>query len=127
MIIQRQKLYSTPQQRKAMIDRVVDKLEKAGYEDFEVVKKIPGDSISVGSDLQSLKVYLPKEFEYSQYDIDDFIRALPGYIRTKTVLERDIYVMSVTMGKINEEQYIRLLKYIIDENAFVAIISDEEI
>lgn len=122
MIIQRQKLYSTI--KKAMIDRVVNKLEKTGYEDFDVVSRIPADSISVNSDLQNLKVYLPKEFEYSQYDIDDFIRALPGYIRTKTVLDRDIYVMTVT-GRINEEQYCRLLKYIIDENAFVAIINDE--
>jgi len=123
MIIQRQKLYSTT--RKMMIDRIVNKLERTGYEDFDVVSKIPADSISVNSDLQALKVYLPKEFEYSQYDIDDFIRALPGYIRTKTVLDRDIYVMSVT-GKINEEQYCRLLKFIIDENAFVAIVNDED-
>lgn len=123
MIILRQKLYSTT--RKMMIDRIVNKLERTGYEDFDVVSKIPADSISVNSDLQALKVYLPKEFEYSQYDIDDFIRALPGYIRTKTVLDRDIYVMSVT-GKINEEQYCRLLKFIIDENAFVAIVNDED-
>lgn len=108
-----------------MIDRIVDKLERAGYEDFDVVSRIPGDSISVNANLNALKVYLPKEFEYSQYDIDDFIRAIPGYIRTRTTLDRDIYIMTVT-GRINEEQYCKLLKYIIDENSFVAIINDEE-
>ena len=123
MIILRQKLYSITQ--KQMIDRIVDKLERAGYEDFDVVSRIPGDSISVNANLNALKVYLPKEFEYSQYDIDDFIRAIPGYIRTRTTLDRDIYIMTVT-GRINEEQYCKLLKYIIDENSFVAIINDEE-
>jgi len=54
MIIQRQKLYSTT--RKMMIDRIVNKLERTGYEDFDVVSKIPADSISVISDLQALKV-----------------------------------------------------------------------
>ena len=108
-----------------MIDKIIAKLEKNGYEDFDVVSKIPADSISVTSDLNSLKIYLPKEYEFDQYGIDDFLRGMAGYLRTRTVLDRDIYVMSVT-GRLTEDQYCKLLQYIIDEEEFVAIISNEE-
>lgn len=122
MILYRQKLYSVS---KVMIDKIIAKLEKNGYEDFDVVSKIPADSISVTSDLNSLKIYLPKEYEFDQYGIDDFLRGMAGYLRTRTVLDRDIYVMSVT-GRLTEDQYCKLLQYIIDEEEFVAIISNEE-
>lgn len=123
MILFRQKLYS---RNKVMIDKIIAKLEKNGYEDFDIVSKIPADSISVTSDLNSLKIYLPKEYEFDQYGIDDFLRGMAGYLRTRTVLDRDIYVMTVT-GRLTEDQYCKLLQYIIDEEEFVAIISNEEI
>ena len=122
MILYRQKLYSVS---KVMIDKIIAKLEKNGYEDFDVVSKIPADSISLTTDLNSLKIYLPKEYEFDQYGIDDFLRGMAGYLRTRTVLDRDIYVMSVT-GRLTEDQYCKLLQYIIDEEEFVAIISNEE-
>lgn len=122
MIMFRQKNYS---KTKMMIDRVINKLERAGYEDFDVVKKVPGDSISVTAELNALKIYLPKEYEYEQYDIDDFLRSLPGFIRTKTIFDRDIYVMTVS-GRLSEDQYYKLLRFIIDENEFVSIINNEE-
>ena len=108
-----------------MIDKVVAKLEKNGYEDFDIVSRIPGDSISVTSDLNSLKIYLPKEYEFDQYGIDDFLRSIAGYIRTRTVFDRDIYVMTV-LGRLTEDQYCKLLQHIIDEEEFVAIINNEE-
>ena len=122
MIIFRQKNYS---RTSIMIDRVINKLDRAGYRDYDVVKRVPDDSISVTADLSSLKIYLPKDYEYEQYDIDDFLRALPGFIRTRTVFDGDIYVMTVS-GKLTEDQYYKLLKFIIDENEFVAIINNEE-
>lgn len=106
------------------IDRITDKLDRAGYDDYEVVNKIARSSISINTDLKKLQIYLPKDYEYDQYEIDDFLRGLPGFIRTKTVLDRDIYVMTVN-GRLTEDQYIRLLKYIIDEEEFVSIIEEE--
>ena len=124
MIIRRQRLYS--KMNKLMIDKIVAKLDKSGYEDYDVATRIPGDSISVSDSLDALKIYLPKEYEYCQYDIDDFLRSLAGYIRTQTRLDRNIYVMTVS-GKLTEDQYCKLLKYIIDETEFVVIVSEEEI
>lgn len=120
-----QKTYSVSQIKKAMLDKVVAKLERNGYEDFNIVSRIPGDAISVTTDLNSLKIYLPKEYEFDQYGIDDFLRGLAGYIRTRTVFDRDIYVMTV-LSRLTEDQYCKLLQHIIDEEEFVAIINNEE-
>ena len=59
------------------------------------------------------------------YGIDDFLRGLAGYIRTRTVFDRDIYVMTV-LSRLTEDQYCKLLQHIIDEEEFVAIINNEE-
>ena len=122
MVILRQRLYS---RIKAMIDKITAKLDKAGIDDYDIVSRIPGDTISITADLGNLKIYLPRDFEFSQYDIDDFIRDMVGYLRTKTILDRNIYVMSVLGGKLTEEQYFKLVKHIIEENEFIAIINDE--
>lgn len=122
MVILRQRLYS---RIKAMIDKITAKLDKAGIDDYDIVSRIPGDTISITADLGNLKIYLPRDFEFSQYDIDDFIRDMVGYLRTRTVLDRNIYVMSVLGGKLTEEQYFKLVKHIIEENEFIAIINDE--
>ena len=118
MIILRQKLYSTT----IDTDKISDKLEKKGYNDFDISSKIPLDSISVSSDLGALKIYLPKQYEFEQYRIDDFLRDMAGHFRTRTVFDRNIYIMSV-MGKLTEDQYLKLLQYIIDEEEFVTIIN----
>lgn len=119
---EQQKLYSNNQ---GMIDRITKKLDSAGLDDYDVATRIPEDSISITSDLANLKIYLPREYEYSQYDIDDFIRGL-GMFRTKTVPDGDIYVMTVSGGRLNETQYFKLLKYIIEENEFITILEEDK-
>ena len=109
-----------------MIDRITKKLDLAGLDDYDVTSRIPKDSISITSDLGNLKIYLPYEYEYSQYDIDDYIRGLSGCFKTKTVRDGDIYVMTVSGGRFNETQYFKLLKYIIEENEFVTILEEEK-
>ena len=108
-----------------MIDRITKKLDNAGLDDYDVASRISKDSISITSDLGNLKLYLPYEYEYSQYDIDDFIRGMSGAFRTKTVPDGDIYVMTVYGGRLNEIQYLKLLKYIIEENEFVTILEND--
>ena len=119
----KQRSFSGNQQ---MIDRITKKLDNAGLDDYDVASKISKDSISITSDLGNLKLYLPYEYEYSQYDIDDFIRGLSGAFRTKTVPDGDIYVMTVYGGRLNEIQYFKLLKYIIEENEFVTILENDK-
>lgn len=119
---EQQKLYSN---NRGMIDRITKKLDSAGLDDYDVATRIPEDSISITSDLANLKIYLPREYEYSQYDIDDFIRGL-GMFRTKTVPDGDIYVMTVSGGRLNETQYFKLLKYIIEENEFITILEEDK-
>ena len=107
-----------------MIDRITKKLDNAGLDDYDVDSRIPGDSISVSSDLGNLKIYIPHNIEYFKYDLDDFIRGLSGVLRTKTSLDGDVYEMSVYGGRLTEDQYFKLLKYIIEEEEFVTILEE---
>ena len=122
MIVLRQRLYS---RNRIMIDRITKKLDNAGLDDYDVDSRIPGDSISISSDLGNLKLYIPHNIEYFKYDLDDFIRGLSGVLRTKTSLDGDVYVMSVYGGRLTEDQYFKLLRYIIEEEEFVTILEEE--
>lgn len=120
MIILKSKCFSA----KDMVSKLVARLEHDGIEDFDVSDKIPKDSISVNADLNNLLVYIPFDLEYSQYGIDDFIRSMVPYLRTSTTLDRDIYKMKLS-GKLTEAQYVKLIKYIIEEEEYCVIINDE--
>lgn len=122
MIILRQRIYSG---NRLMIDRITKKLDNAGLDDYDIASRISKDSISVTSDLGNLKLYLPREYEYSQYDIDDFIRGL-GMFRTKTVPDGNQFVMTISGGRLTEVQYFKLLKYIIEENEFITILEEDK-
>lgn len=121
MIILRRRHFSFSDRK--MISKIVEKLDKDRVDDYEVTSKIPTDVISISSDLNSVKVYIPKEFEYSQYDIDDCIRSLIPHARTSTMYDRDIYVMKVSMP-LKLDQYCKLIKYIVEEWDFCSIIEE---
>lgn len=109
-----------------MIKNITSRLDREGLEDYEVSSKIPKDVISINSDLSNIMIYIPLEFEYSQYEIDNFIRSIAPFVRTETTLEdRNIFVMKLS-GKLTESQYYRLIKEIIQEEEFCTIITDEE-
>lgn len=116
MLILRNKNFSC----KTMINRITSKLEKLGL-DYDVSSRIPIDSISITMDLNDLKIYIPTDNEYAQYGIDDFIREMVPYIRTNTVLDRNIYVMKLS-GKLNEDQLFKLVKHVIEEEDFCTLI-----
>ena len=123
MIILRTKIFS---KRDIMIKNITSRLDREGLEDYEVSSRIPNDVISINSDLSNIMIYIPSEFEYSQYEIDNFIRSIAPFVRTETTLEdRNIFVMRLS-GKLTESQYYRLIKEIIKEEEFCTIINDEE-
>lgn len=118
MIILRQNCFS-------MIDNITNKLDREGIEDYGTDSSIPNDVISITTNLQDLKIYFPPDFEYSQYDIDDFIRSMVPYMRTTTILDRNIYVMKLS-GKLNETQYYKLVKFIIKSEGSIVLIEEED-
>ncbi len=118
MIILRTRLFSD----KNMLTRIAQKLDREGIEDYEISGRIQKDVTSINSDLSNLKIYIPEDLEYSQYDVDGFLRELVGnHVRTMTKLDRDIYVMSVS-GHLSESQYYDLVKYLITENEYVVLL-----
>jgi hypothetical protein len=117
MIVLREKTYS----QKAMIARITEKLDKEKIEEYEVSDRVPKDSISVIGDLMNFAIYLPQEFEYTQYSLDDKIRSLAPHIRTNTVLDRNVYVMRLS-AKLTEDQLYKLIKWIIAETDFCVIL-----
>ena len=120
MIILRTNYYSNNK----MIDNITARLDKDGIEDYEVSESIPKDSISITSELKDTKIYIPMDYDYSQFEIDDFIRSMVSYIRTTTTLDRNIYVMKLN-GRLTEAQYYKLVKYLISSQEFCVLINKE--
>ena len=124
MIILRTSHFSLQQNGK-MIEKVIEKLDKSGVEDYEIVKKIPLDVISITMDLGKTKIYIPRDYEYSQYDIDDFVRDLVPYAKTRTVYDRNIYVMTISIP-LKLDQFCKIIDFIAKEWEFCSIIVNNE-
>lgn len=121
MITFRRKRFSATY-KSVMIAEVTEKLDKERIYDYEVDSSIPRDVISVTSaNLGNVEIYLPKSEDYAQYGIDDFLRSIVPHVRTYTTLDRDIYIMKVR-GSLNASQYYKLIKYIIENEGFCAIL-----
>lgn len=115
MIIIRQRCFSY------LLDSVENKLLKEDIEDFEISNKVSKENITITSDLGNLKIYIPEDLDYFQYDLDDFIRNLVSFSRTNTVFDRNIYTMTISR-KLTEQQYYKLVKYIISETDYCTIL-----
>lgn len=123
MIILRESYFSNLK-NEMLLDKLIKKLEDNNIFDYEIIDKIQKDVISISSDLNSVKIYLPSEFEYSQYEIDDYIRSIIPHIRINTIFDRGIYIMKLPIP-ITFEQYYKIIKYIITENDFCSIIEEK--
>lgn len=121
MIIFRRKWYSALRINNKMVQKIAERLDKERIYDYDISSKIPNDVISINTSLNSVEIYLPKEEEYAQFGIDDFIREKIPYIYTKVSFEGDIYVVRVK-GKLTFDQYYKLVKYIINEEGFCTIL-----
>ena len=119
MIIYKQKEYSNSSE---VIQKATQTLEKDRVYDYEVSDKISKEFISISGNLGNLEIWIPQEFEFTQYSIDDFIRELLPYAYTNVRFESNVYKISVK-GKLTLPQYIKLLKHIIKEAEFVVIVS----
>ena len=108
-----------------MVKNITEKLDRDGIDDYDVSNSIPSDSISITSDLKDTKIYIPTDFEYSQFEIDDYIRSMVSYMRPSTTYDRNIYVMKLS-GRLSETQYYKLVKYIATEHEFCVIIDKDE-
>ena len=110
-----------------VIDKVTQKLDQERIEDYEVVHSITPGAINIFPNLDKVRIYVPEELEYTQFDIESFIRRNCGMVRVETCIDRDILRMEIK-GKITEAQLVKLIKYIINEtdSNFVYLISDEE-
>lgn len=104
------------------IKDIINKLDKDDLIDYDISYSIPNDCISISTDLNNFRIFIPYEDEFAQYDIDDFIREFGVTYRTKTVRDRDLFILTVIGGKINEKQFYKLLKFLITEYKFCNIL-----
>lgn len=105
-----------------IINKVVEKLDREGIEDYEVSDRIPNDVISITAEnLNGVRIYIPEEMEYSQFEIDDYIRKQAKFVRTNTTQERKFFIMKLT-GTLTQPQYYNIIKWIIEEQGFCTIL-----
>lgn len=107
-----------------VIQKTEQELERDRIYDFEVDDKVSKNYISISANLGNLEIWIPQDLEFSQYSIDDYIRELLPYAYTNVRFESNIYKMSVK-GKLNQTQYVKLIKHIIKEAEFVVIVNRE--
>lgn len=120
MIILRQRHFSYSSRR--MIDKIIESLDKSNIEDYEVVDRIPRDVPSVTVDDRGMvRIILPEDLEYSQYDIEDFLRDMQPNLRVSTTFEKKLYILKVNYP-LDIKQVSMLVKYIISENEFCSLI-----
>jgi hypothetical protein len=117
-----EKTYSN--MNKNAVKEIVEKLEKERIEDFEVREYISNNDISINTDLDNLEIYIPKDADYIKYDIEDFISDMLPYSSINQVIERKVIILKVR-GKMRKDQYLKLIKFIIEEEGFVVIMSPE--
>lgn len=127
MIVFREKTYSryfSSAKSNVMLNKITTKLDQEREDNYDIDLSIPGDVISVNLDLDHMEIYIPTEFEYSQYTIDNKIRSIASYLRTDTRLDRDIYIMSLT-SRVTFDQYYKIIKAIIKEEGFCSIVNKD--
>lgn len=106
-----------------MLDKLLKKFKEEDIEDYEVVDKLPKDSISVSSDITKPEIFIPEDFEYDQYKIDDLLRKINKFNRTSVTYDRKTYIMSCS-DSLTLVQFCKLIKYIIEEEGFCSILDD---
>lgn len=105
------------------LEEVVDKVEDAGVEDFEVSPKISKDNISLTADLNNLKVYVPPKRVYDQYTVETYVRMFDPTNRARMENESG-YIIMTFPRPIKLKNYIGLVKTIIDINGFCTILME---
>lgn len=103
-----------------VLEKITQKLDKERIDDYEVNESIPRDVVSIDLENGQTKIYIPEDYDYAQYEIDDFLRSKSSMIRTTTETERDITVMKVDKT-LTINQIYDLIKFIIKNYDFCNI------
>ena len=120
MITFKQKTFSASTR---VIQEVTQRLEKEKEYDYSVESKIPKDAISLTANLGNLEIYIPRDFEFSQYNIDDFLREILPYAYSDTRMEAGgVTKMTIKGAKLTTAQYYKLIKFILKEGEFCVIL-----
>ncbi|MCF0114039.1 MAG: hypothetical protein HUJ56_01705 [Erysipelotrichaceae bacterium] len=104
-----------------IIQKAVAILEKERIYDYEVSDKISKHTVTITSDLGNLEIWIPEDYEYSQYQIEDFIRDMLPYAYISTRQEGDKDKLTLK-SRLNFQQYVKLLKHIVKKADFVTIL-----
>lgn len=111
-----------------IINDLTGKLSRDRLDDYEIIDtdtSLPTDSVSVYPDPDNLKIYIPEDLDYAQYEIDDFLRVTVKYLRVSTDYDRKFYIMSLSGGRLQKDQLYKLVKFIIQNEDFCTILENE--
>ena len=104
-----------------IMENLVDRLDRAGYDDYEISDSISSDSITITPDN---KIYIPSDLDYMQYNIDDFLRKENRFIRTNIdQVNRNLLCMNIN-GTLTEPKLFKLVSYIIEEEGFITLLEE---
>jgi len=106
------------------LGRITEKLDASRIEDYDVCNYIPSDCISITATPLNTKIYIPVDFEDIQYDLEDFIRSTASFIRTKSTLDRNVFILSLS-GNLTDTQYIKIVRFIVENYDFCVIIDEQ--
>ena len=105
-----------------MVDILSNRLDEERIFDYDVSGKIPNDVPSITTkNLDEIKIYLPLDYEYSVFVIDNQVRSLSPGLRTFSRRERDLYVLTVN-SRLTEDQLFELVKSIIRSEEFITLL-----
>lgn len=121
MIILRQLSFSSI---KLMVDKLKEKLAKDEIEDFEVIDKLPNDTISIAPDAMETKVYVPKHLDYVIDDIEYNIKHISKFVRVRTIYDRGFYIIVIS-GQLSTTELEKIVKYIIGEEGFITLLENK--
>ena len=104
-----------------IMENLVDRLDRAGYDDYEISDSVSSDSITITPDN---KIYIPSDLDYMQYKIDDFLRKENRFIRTNIdQVNRNLLCMNIN-GTLTEPKLFKLVSYIIEEEGFITLLEE---
>ena len=116
------KLFSENDTEK-LFKEIIDDLKRKNITDVDIDNKlVPRDCVGVTGDLRSVKIYLPEDEEYLQYEVEDWIRKTIKLARTNITFERNVLAIRV-MTPMTKIQYRSLIEYLVKEFGFCSLLN----